>query len=380
MSTTASEEVRSLAEYRREHVPLYDDANKLKLGLFSMNTSGGMVISKAHSSHRVEWDYQLELARRADALGLDAHIPVARWRGVGGETDWSARTFETFTYASAIAASTERIMPFATVHVPIFHPIVAAKMITTIDHVSRGRSGLNVVMGWLEPEFDMFGIKQRDHETRYEVGSEWIGLVDRLWSETEYFDHEGRFYSMKGGQAEPKPIQPRPVVLNAGSSPTGAAWAAAHADFNFASYTTAEAATEYTEAVKRTARERYGRDMGVLTYALVICRDTENDARDALRQILDEADWEAANNWISVLGIQSGSFDKNIHGPLAEQFVAGAGAALVVGDPEQVTEQLAAISNAGLDGAMLGFTNWAEELDYFGEKVLPLLRQAGLRR
>lgn len=379
MSSSIANDADALQQYRREHVPLYDESNKLKLGLFSMNTSGGMVISKAHSGHRIEWDYQLEIARRADRLGLDAYIPVARWRGVGGETDWSGRTFETFTYAAAMAASTTRIMTFATVHVPIFHPIVAAKMMTTIDHVSGGRAGLNVVMGWLEPEFEMFGIRQRDHETRYEVGAEWIEVVDRLWTDPGHFDHEGRFYELKDAQAAPKPIQPRPVVLNAGSSPTGAAWAAAHADFNFASYTTAAAAAEYVEAVKRKAREDYRREIGVLTYALVICRDSEAEARAELRRLLDEADWEAANNWISVLGIQSGSFDGNIRGPLAEQFVAGAGAALVVGDPGQVTDQLAEISASGLDGAMLGFIDWAEELEYFGDKVMPLLRQAGLR-
>ncbi|MBS1889228.1 MAG: LLM class flavin-dependent oxidoreductase [Actinobacteria bacterium] len=345
-----------------------------------MNTSGGMVISKAHSSHRIEWGYQLELARRADALGLDAFIPVARWRGVGGATDWSGCSFETMTFAAAVAASTERIMAFSTVHVPIFHPIVAAKMVTTIDHIAAGRAGLNVVMGWLEPEFEMFGMKQRDHETRYEVGAEWIEVVDRLWTEEAPFDHAGRFYSLVAAQAHPKPVQTRPVVLNAGSSPTGAAWAARHADFNFASYTSAGAAKDYVDAVKATARESYGREIGVLTYALVICRDTEAEAREALEWILDEADWEAANNWISVLGIQSGSFDDNIRGPLAEQFIAGAGAALVVGDPEAVVDQLAAIADSGLDGAMLGFTDWEQELGYFGERVIPLLRQAGLRR
>jgi len=117
----------------------------------------------------------------------------------------------------------------------------------------------------------------------------------------------------------------------------------------------------------------------VLTYGLVICRDTEEEAQAVHQQIIDMADWRAAHNWMSVLGVESGSFNEQMHGPLAEFFVAGAGAARVVGTPEQVAEQLAQINEAGMDGVMLGFLNWNEELDYFGERVLPLLGEAGLR-
>lgn len=367
-----------LAEYRRQHVPLFN-ANPLKLGLFSMNCSNGMIISKAPSSLRIEWDYQLGLARKADALGLEAFVPVARWIGLGGETNYLGTNYETHTFAAAMAASTTNIMTFATVHAPIIHPIVAAKMATTIDHVSGGRFGMNVVMGWLTPEFEMFGIAQRDHESRYDYGSEWMGVIDRLWAEYEPFDHDGRFHSLTAAQSLPKPIQPRPVVINAGNSPTGSRWAARHADFNFASFSTVEDARAYTTGVRTVAREEFGRDLGVLTYAVVICRDTEAEAQSVLRSILDDADWVAAENWMSTLGLQSGSFDAHLYSEMRRQFIAGAGAARIVGTPEQVVDQLREISEAGMDGVMLGFLDWQEEVDYFGERVMPLLGQAGLR-
>jgi dimethylsulfone monooxygenase len=376
-STTQAER-EALADYRRQNVPLYNE-KKLKLGLFSMNCSGGMVISNAPSSWTIDWKYHLELAKKADALGFEAYIPVARWRGVGGEMDFLGENYETFSYASAMAASTENIMTFATVHAPIIHPIVAAKGAATIDHVSDGRFGMNVVMGWLVPEFEMFGVKQRDHETRYEYGAEWMEVVDRLWSDAGHFDHEGQFLQLKDAQAQPKPIQPRPPILNAGNSPTGGAWAAKHADFNFSSFSDLEGARNYTAEIKRVANDEHQRDIGVLTYGLVICRDTEEEAQAVHQQIIDMADWRAAHNWMSVLGVESGSFNEQMHGPLAEFFVAGAGAARVVGTPEQCVEQLAQINEAGMDGVMLGFLNWNEELDYFGERVLPLLGEAGLR-
>ena len=368
-----------LTEYRRKHVPLYN-SNKLKLGVFSMNCSGGMAITKAPMSLRIEWDYQLALAQLADSLGLEAIVPVARWRGVGGEIDFLGQSFETNTFAAALAASTQQIMTFATVHAPIIHPIVAAKMATTIDHVSNGRFGLNVVMGWLEPEFLMFGMKLRDHDTRYLYGSEWMTIVDRLWGDREPFEYSGQFFDLHAAQAKPKPIQPRPVVINAGSSKTGAAWAARHADFNFGSFSTIEAAREYVSSVKSTARNQFNRDIGLLTYGFVVCRDTEKEAQDALNRIVKMGDLEASHNWLSVLGVQSGSFDAHFHGELAEKFVAGAGAARIVGTPEQVAQQLIDINTAGMDGVFLGFMDWVEEVDYFGKRVLPLLKQAGVRQ
>jgi len=379
LPSTNDAEREALAEYRRQNVPLYND-NRLKLGLFSMNCSGGMCVSTAPSSWTIDWSYHRQLVQKADALGFEILVPVARWRGMGGETDYTGENYETFTYASAVAASTENIMTVGTVHAPLIHPLVAAKAGATIDHVSGGRFAMNLVMGWSVPEFEMFGVEQRDHETRYQYGAEWIEVLRRLWADREPFDHDGEFFQLQQAQSKPKPIQPRPPILNAGNSPTGAAWAARHADFNFISFADVDGARDYTTDVKRTARDDYGRDLGVLTYGLVICRDTEKEAEEVHRQIVDMGDWQAANNMMSVLGIQSGSFDEQFRGPMAESIVAGGGAAKVVGTPEQVAEYLASIAEAGIDGVCLGFLNWDEELAYFGEKVLPLLEQRGLRK
>ena len=378
MATTNATERDALAEYRGKNVPLYND-NKLKLGLFSMNCSGGMNVSTAPSSWTIDWSYHRQLVRKADALGFEVLVPVARWRGMGGETDYTGENYETFTYSSAVAASTENIMTIGTVHAPIIHPLVAAKAGATIDHVSGGRFAMNVVMGWSAPEFEMFGLAQRDHETRYEYGAEWVDVVRRLWADGEPFDYDGEFFHLRAARSKPKPVQPRPPILNAGNSPTGAAWAARHADFNFISFADLDGARAYTSDIKRTASVEHGRDLGVLTYGLVICRDTEKEAEQVHRQIVEMGDWEAANNMMSVLGIQSGSFDEQFRGPMAESIVAGGGAGKVVGTPEQVAEYLGRISDAGMDGICLGFLDWNEELAYFGEKVLPLLEQSGLR-
>jgi FMNH2-dependent dimethyl sulfone monooxygenase len=379
LATSNAAERDALAEYRRQNVPLYND-NRLKLGLFSMNCSGGMNVSTAPSSWTIDWNYHRQLVRRADSLGFELLVPVARWRGMGGETDYTGENYETFTYSSAVAASTENIMVTGTVHAPIIHPLVAAKAGATIDHVSAGRFALNLVMGWSVPEFEMFGIEQRDHEARYQYGAEWIDVVRRLWTDKEPFDYDGEFFQLREAQSKPKPVQPPPPILNAGNSPTGAAWAARHADFNFISFADLDAAGTYTSDIKRTARDEHGRDLGVLTYGLVICRDTEKEAHRVHQQIVDMGDWQAAHTMMSVLGIESGSFTEQFRGPMAESIVAGGGAAKMIGTPEQIAEHLGKIADAGIDGIMLGFLDWNEELEYFGDKVLPLLEQSGLRK
>ncbi|NNL87144.1 MAG: LLM class flavin-dependent oxidoreductase, partial [Myxococcales bacterium] len=137
--------------------------NPLKFGVFGVNVSHGCAITAAEGTIEVNWAESVELARAADRAGIEAMVPVARWKGFGGSTNFNHRTFETYTWAAGLAQATERIAIFATSHVPTIHPVLAAKQATTIDHISGGRFGLNIVAGWNATEFEMFGKSQLPH-------------------------------------------------------------------------------------------------------------------------------------------------------------------------------------------------------------------------
>jgi FMNH2-dependent dimethyl sulfone monooxygenase len=352
---------------------------KLKLGVFNFNCSGGMTMVD-DSPHRIEWETMREIALKADRMGLEAVVPVARWRGFGGSGNFNGESFEPFTWAAGLAEATERTMVFATVHLPLIHPVAAAKMAATVDHVSGGRLGLNLVMGWFTNEMKMFGVSQREHDDRYAYGTEWLEIVNRLWTEEEPFDFHGRFFDLEEAQSWPKPLQrPRPVLINAGSSPVGLDFAAREVDFNFTSVTTVGAAREFTPRFRARAREEYGREAGVITNAVVICRDTEREAEQAYEEILAAGDWEGARNVMKVLGIESQSFGEHIR-EFESKFVVGFGAHAICGTPEQVVEGLAQLSEAGIDGVFFGLPDYVNELDHFDDRVMPLLRQAGLRK
>ncbi len=135
-----------------------------------------------------------------------------------------------------MASVTSRIGIFCTSHVLTISPVVAAKAMTTIDHISGGRAVLNVVAGWFEKELDMFGVGNLDSAARYAYTAEWMEVLLRLWTQDETFDFEGEYIKVKDAYQQPKSIQsPRAPVMNAARSPVGHAFAARWADIAFVS-------------------------------------------------------------------------------------------------------------------------------------------------
>ena len=161
------------------------NANALKIGMFGANCSSSRTATKVPERWSASWPDCLALAQMADDAGIDFMLPIGRWKGYGGDTDFHGATLETMTWACGLLAATQRITVFGTVHAPLFNPIIAAKEFVTADHIGEGRFGLNIVAGWNEGEFEMFGVEQRDHEARYEFAQEWIDAVKRAWGEPE---------------------------------------------------------------------------------------------------------------------------------------------------------------------------------------------------
>jgi alkanesulfonate monooxygenase SsuD/methylene tetrahydromethanopterin reductase-like flavin-dependent oxidoreductase (luciferase family) len=369
-------------ELGRGSNPLFND-RKLKLGTFCTNLDYGAAITTIEGTLRISWPATLALAKLAEEMEFEALVPVGRWRGFGGVTNFNGAGFECFSWAAGIGASTKYPAIFATSHVPTVHPIMAAKQGAAIDHISNGRFVLNVVTGWNMPEIEMFGVDLLDHETRYERAAEWLTIIRRLWTEDEEFDFEGRFYKIKKGYLAPKPIQrPHPVIMNAGGSDTGRAFAARHADVAFVNVTS----HDFTEvkarmdAYRRDAREAQGHDIQVWTNCYVVQGETEKEAKDFARHYIDEnGDWEAARTLVSTLGINSASFPQEILHEMTRHFIGGWAGFPIIGTKEQIVDTLAALSKAGLDGVLLTWARYEEQMREFKDKTLPLVKQAGLR-
>jgi FMNH2-dependent dimethyl sulfone monooxygenase len=353
----------------------------LKLGLFATNCEGGLAITTAPERWHATWENNLAVARLADEAGLDFLLPIARWRGYGGASDFEGSSLETITWAAGMLARTERCTVFGTIHAPMFHPIVAAKQMATVDLFSGGRFGVNVVCGWNQDEFEMFGFEQREHDERYEFGEEWLDVVRTLWREEEPVDYEGRYFSLRGLVGRPKPAGgAEPVLMNAGYSPAGRAFAIRNCAFLLTSLIDVESGRRDVAEVEAAARA-LGREIAVVATAYVVCRPSAAEADEFHRWYADEhADWEAADHLMALAGVHARFFPPEHYQTQRERFVAGHGTYPIVGDPDHVASELARIADAGFAGVGFGLVNYLDELPFFCAEVLPRLEALGIRK
>ena len=239
-----------------------------------------------------------------------------RWRGFGGKTNFNGPGFESYAWAAGIGASVDRSAVFATSHVPTVHPIMAAKQATVIDHITNGRFALNIVTGWHRQEIEMFGIPLREHDDRYDMAAEWLEIIKKLWTEEEEFDYQGKYYNIQKGYLMPKPVQrPFPAVMNAGGSEKGRHFCAKYCDIAFVGLVShaLEDAKAQIAAYRKLAREQYGREIQVWTNTYVVQGETEKDAKDLLREYIDEkGDWEAAENLVETMGLNALTFPPEV--------------------------------------------------------------------
>jgi len=369
---------------RRESNPALS-TRRLKLGTFQTNLDSGCVMSDLDGRLDISWSNTVALAALAEEMEFEALVPVARWHGFGGATNPQGPGFEAYTWAAGIAASTRKPGVFATSHISLNHPIIAAKQSTVIDHISNGRYTLNIVTGWNQPEIDMFGTVMMSHQDRYACAEEWLAIIKRLWTEDESFDHEGRFYKIAKGYLQPKPIQsPHPAVMNAGASERGRHFATKYSDLVFTVIRTGglDEVRAHVQAYHKLAREEYGREIRVWTVANVVQGETEKEARDFYRYYVHEkGDWQAARNMIDVFSAEINARDIPPERLKAyqEAFIAGWGGFPLIGTKEQIVDGLRDLSRAGLDGVLLAWPRFEQGMREFRDVTYPLVRHAGLR-
>jgi dimethylsulfone monooxygenase len=355
--------------------------NKLKLGFFSPNCSSGMAVTTLPERWVNSWDNNIRLAQLGDEAGIEFLLPIARWIGYGGETDFHGSVLETVTWATGLLAHTKRINVFATVHTAFIHPVVAAKQLATADQLGHGRLGLNIVAGWNKPEYDAFGVElPQAHSDRYALAQEWFDVVQRIWQHDGAFDWDGRFYKLKGLYGFPRPYDGPPPIMNAAGSSEGRQFATRNADFLFCiSIDPDQSRSEVTD-IRRQAKEQ-ARDTGVFTLCHVVCRPTHAQATEYLQHYAEaHADWPAVDNLMRLQGMHAQSFPPEALRTMRGRFAAGHGTFPLVGDPDHVANELARISAAGFEGCTLSFVDYVGEFPYFRDEVLPRLERMGLRQ
>ncbi|MDQ0540055.1 FMNH2-dependent dimethyl sulfone monooxygenase [Curtobacterium flaccumfaciens] len=329
---------------------------------------GGWLRNVDNENMPVTFDYVKRLAQRAERIGFDLTlVPELNLNDIKGT---AAPSLEAWSLAAAIAATTERLEIMAAMR-PGYHlPAVTAKQAATIDDISCGRFTFNVVSAWWAEEAKQYGGIFSEHDDRYKRTAEFVEVMKGLWRETPY-SFSGEYYDIENAHLEPKPrVTPR--IYAGGESEAGKAAITGYAD---AYLTHGGTAPELRAKIDEMKRRRV--DAGLPPFeafgmaAYVIVRETEEEAQAEFARITDVQHgtaYESYQDFISKSQLE--------HVPSLEDYsVSNRGLRPgFVGTPSQVAARIKEFEDAGVDTLLLQFSPQLEEMDRFGEQVIPLVR------
>jgi len=341
-------------------------------GVFLPNAAGGWLVSTTAPYPPADYDHNRRIALLSEEVGLDFVMAMSKWRGFGGETDHWGETIESMTMMAGIADATSRVKIWATIHANMQNPAFAAKVFTTLQQISGGRAGMNVVNGAYADEFEQMGIWDPDmtKDQRYRMTAEWTSLVQRLWRE-DSVTHAGEFFTLTDCQSRPHPT-PIPEIISAGTSAAGRAFQAEYADGAFLGADTLEDMRTSSRDVHERAAAS-GRTVKTYSMLTVVLGDSDAEAAQRAEEYGRGLDKEALANMRRSWGIPEErvlAWAEDATGEQAFQTV------YVTGAPERVADHISTVvETAELDGLMLIFPDYLADLPLFGEAVLPELRR-----
>ena len=254
---------------------------------------------------------------------------------------------------------------------------VAAKQIATISQLTEGRVAVNIVSGWFRGEFTAIGEPWLDHDERYRRSEEFIRALRGIWTQNN-FTFRGDFYRFTDYTLKPKPAQPLPEIFQGGSSRAARDMAARVSDWYFTNGNSVEEIKKQVDDIRAKAKAN-NRSVRIGVNAFAIARDSEAEARTVLNEIIASADPEAVNAFgheVKNAGKASPEGQGNWAQSSFEDLVQynDGFKTNLIGTPEQIAERIVALKEVGVDLVLLGFLHFQEEVEYFGRRVIPLVR------
>lgn len=328
---------------------------------------GGWLRNVPDEGMQATWEYSKRLAQRSEQLGYDlsliAELNLNDIKGV------QAPSLDAWSTAAALMAVTQSIEWMVAVR-PTFHsPALLAKQAANIDHIGGpGRLSINVVSSWWKDEAQKYGVQFEQHDRRYQRTSEWLDIVDSLWTK-DGIDYHGEFYQIKDSMLQPKPLtKPRPTIYAGGESEAAKDLIAAKCDAYLMHGDPPERVAAKIQDM-RARRDRLGlppMTFGIAAYA--ITRNTQQEALDEVRRITDvnqsNLGYENYQQWLS--GTQ---LERRVS--LEDYSVSNRGLqAGLVGSHQQVQDRIGEFQAAGVDLLLLQCSPQIEEMERFSECVI----------
>jgi pyrimidine oxygenase len=342
-------------------------------GAFLPVANGGWIVSRTTPPLDGGWAQNRDAALAAEEQGFDFVMAMGKWRGFGGATSHWGTSLEAVTMMAGIAAVTRKIKVWATLHAILHNPAVAAKMIATLDHISGGRAGLNIVAGAYRGEFAQMVAwdESLDHDARYDLTEEWTRIVKRLWIEPSV-TFKGKYFDFQDCVSEPKPLKP-PFLICAGMSKRGFDFSVREADGCFIGGRDQAETRDASRRAKDLAA-RLGKEIRTYCMMTVISADSDAAAEAKAQSYRDGLDEGA------VLGMLE-SYGVSLSGEEGNAMTARAQGAFmtqtVVGSPATCAAKIEAfLRDCDIDGLMFIYDDYLQGLRVTGAEILPQLRKA----
>lgn len=415
-------------------------AKKILLNAFDMNCVGhinhGLWTHPRDESHRFnELSYWTDLAKTLEQ-GLFDGLFIADITGVydvyQNDTELTLKesiqlpSHDPTTLVSAMAAVTQNLGFGVTVNLSYESPYQFARRFASLDHLTHGRIGWNIVTGYLDSAQRLIGEKGlKDHDLRYEQAEEFLQLCYKFWegswendavlkdkqnriftdpSKVHPVQHDGQFYQSQGVFQVSPSIQRTPVLFQAGASPRGLAFATQHAEGMFIGGDQPEKIKKQVDQIRQQATEqgRNPEDIKIFVGITVVTAETDELAQQKLDEYRSYASPEAGlAHFSSSVGIDLSKFaddeaipyqktnsiasvnnkfkeQKISKNDLKAQHVLGGRYPLIVGSGATVAEKLIQlIDETGIDGFNLTRTVAPESHHDFIRLVIPELQQRG---
>lgn len=354
-------------------VSLPSDSGGKDLGVFLPMANGGWILSS--NTPPLDGSYALnrDIAVLADQLDFDFVLSMAKWRGYGGETAHWDRSLDAQILIAALAEATKRVQVWTTVHTLLQNPAVTAKMMATLDQISGGRAGLNVVTGAYKDEFVQMGA-WRDavgHDARYDLASEWVSIVERLWTEKSV-TFKGDYFQFEDCVSDPKPRH-HPFLICAGTSGKGIDFAVQHMDAIFTMGRDNDELARNSKAAKARARA-LGRSIKTYTMMTLVIGETDADAEAEAARYRAGLDEGALRGMLRAYGFHDSEMGEE------NPFVASARSSFMtsrlIGSPETIAKEAVALfDQTELDGLMVVFPDYLKSMPIFSEHIAPRIRE-----
>lgn len=349
----------------------------MEIGVFVPINNNGWLISETAPQYLPSFDLNKEIALLAEKHGLDFLLSMIKLRGFGGKTEFWEYGLESFTLMAGLAAVTERIKIYATCPTLVIPPAFAARMCNTIDSISHGRFGLNLITGWQRPEYSQMGLWPGDEHfrSRYKMLDEYARILRELWADG-VSDFKGDYYTMDDCRVRPTPGGEIRIIC-AGSSDEGLGFSARWADYAFCLGKGVNTPTAFAPNNARlaAATAKTGRDVQMFVLMMLIMAETDEEA---------EARWKAYNDGVDVAAIswlfEQGAADKDNPTTNVRQLAAPEGAVNInigtlVGSYGKVAAMLDEMAEVpGTGGVLLTFDDFVEGVEAFGTRVQPLMK------